>query len=300
MTDPKVAIVILNWNAYKETYECLKSLEGLVYRNFEVFLVDNDSKDGSFSNLQEDNERKKFHIAIHFLQSGSNLGFAGGNNVAIRKAYGLNFPYYWMLNNDTVIDKNSLSYLVDELDKHPDVGIAGSKIYYYNSNIIWFAGGIVNTFTGNTRHIGLREEDKGQYNARNETDYISGCSLFFRRQLIDSIGFMKEDYFLYFEETDWNLRAHNKGWKVIFVPESHVYHKVSLSSGGEKNPSPFVAFYDIRNAYWMIKRTQNRSKACISYCYKYFKAAKKIIKMFVCHQNQKGKRLIFIIKGLLG
>lgn len=295
----KVAIIILNWKAYQETFECLVSLEKLYYKNFTVFLVDNDSQDGSFEKLQKDTEDGKLKSDIVFLQSGGNLGFAGGNNVGILKAYASNYSYYWMLNNDTVVDKDSLTYLVDELDSHDDVGIAGSKIYYYNSDIIWFAGGKVNTYTGNTTHVGLREQDKGQFNCRQETDYITGCSLFFRKNLIDTIGLMKEDYFLYFEETDWNLRAKANNWKIVFVPQSKIYHKISLSSGGEKNPAPFIAYYDIRNAFLMIKRTQHGFKIVTAFIYKCFKAMKKITKIFLLNQSDKILRLKYILKAML-
>lgn len=295
----KIAIIVLNWNAYEETYECLRSLERLENKNFYVFLVDNASTDYSFEKLKKDGQEGKFKIDIDLIQSGGNLGFAGGNNVAIQKAYNLGFYYFWMINNDTVVEEDSLTYLVDELVQHKETGIAGSKILYYNSNIVWFAGGKVNTYFGKTKHIGFKMKENELSNARCETGYITGCSLFFRREVIDSIGLMKEDYFLYYEETDWNLRAKNNGWKIIYVPQSRVYHKISRSTGSEKSAAPFVAYYDIRNAYFMIKRTQrNKIKVITAYIYRLFNTIKKIIKLVVYNQNQKKVRLRYIIKGL--
>ncbi|MGG3832885.1 glycosyltransferase family 2 protein [Geobacillus thermocatenulatus] len=271
VTDKDVAIIILNWNAYDDTFECLKSLEHLTYPYFHVFLVDNASQDGSFDKLQQDYNDGKFHLSITFIQTGENLGFAGGNNVAIREAYKQGYQYFWLLNNDTVVDPNALTPLVETLENDKQVGIVGSKIYYYGTNKIWFAGGKVNTWTGKTKHIGIKEEDVGQYDQVKEVDYITGCSLGFRREVLETVGYMCEDYFLYYEETDWNVRANQYGWEIKYVPQSRVHHKVSASSGGEKNLSPIVAFYDIRNGYWFVKRTQKRKlKTFTAFCYAYY------------------------------
>ncbi|MBE2935977.1 glycosyltransferase family 2 protein [Anoxybacillus flavithermus] len=298
VTDKDVAIIILNWNAYDDTFECLKSLEHLTYPYFHVFLVDNASQDESFEKLQQDYKNGKLNVPITFIQTGANLGFAGGNNVAIKEAYNQGYQYFWMLNNDTVVDPNALTPLVETLEKDRQVGIVGSKIYYYGTNKIWFAGGKVNTWTGACAHIGFKEEDKGQYNQLKEVDYITGCSLCFRKEILETVGYMEEDYFLYYEETDWNLKSSNKGWKIVYIPNSAIYHKVSISSGGESNPSPYVAFYDIRNGHWMVKRTQEKYKWITSYLYRYYKALKKLIKMVVCNYDRKLIRIKLIIKAL--
>ncbi|BBW97701.1 glycosyltransferase family 2 protein [Geobacillus sp. FSL W8-0032] len=300
VTDKDVAIIILNWNAYNDTFECLKSLEHLTYPHFHVFLVDNASQDGSFDKLQQDYKDGKFHIPITFIQTGANLGFAGGNNVAIKQAYHQGYQYFWLLNNDTVVDPNALTPLVETLENDKQVGIVGSKIYYYGTNKIWFAGGKVNTWTGKTKHIGIKEEDVGQYDQLREVDYITGCSLGFRREILETVGYMCEDYFLYYEETDWNVRAKLYGWKIKYVPRSLVHHKVSASSGGEKNLSPIVAFYDIRNGYWFVKRTQeNKLRIFTAFCYAYYKALKKVLKVFIMNQNRKRRRLVCIYQAVM-
>lgn len=296
----KVAIIILNWNNYKDTAECLQSVDQLDYKNFCVFLIDNHSHDHSFRKLKEDYERHQYNMEIVFIQSDENLGFAGGNNLAIKQAYDQGYPYFWLLNNDTIVSPDSLTYLVEELDTNSDAGMAGSKIYYYGTRTIWFAGGEINTFTGRAKHPGIGEFDRGQYDLRREVDYITGCSLLVRREVIDSVGLMKKEYFLYFEEAEWNLRAGNAGWKMIYRPESLIFHKVSVSTGGENKQAPFVAFYEIRNAYWMIKGTQrNKIKIGVSFFYKYYKALRKIIDIYRFNQDKKMIRVKYIIKGLL-
>ena len=291
VTDKDVAIIILNWNAYDDTFECLKSLEHLTYPYFHVFLVDNDSQDDSFKKLQRDYKESKFNLDITFIQTGANLGFAGGNNVAIKEAYNQGYQYFWLLNNDTVVDPNALTPLVDSIKKDPTIGIAGSKIYYYGTNKIWFAGGIVNKLTGNTKHIGMKDIDSEKYSSVLDVDYVTGCSLFFRKEILDTVGYMVEDYFLYYEETDWNLRASQMGWKIKYIPTSVVYHKVSSSSGGESNISPAVNYYLIRNAIAMIKRTQPSYYITIAVIYSLWNVFKNILKIFLYRQDNKLVRI---------
>lgn len=296
----KVAIIIVNWNGYNDTVECLHSIENLDYNDFKVFLVDNHSTDKSLEFLKDKIEKEKlFNFEVKLIANSKNLGFAGGNNVAIKQAMNQGFELMWLLNNDTVVEKRALSELVDTMDFHPSVGIVGSKILYYKSDKIWFAGGRVNTWTGRASHIGLREIDSEKFNETKEVDYITGCSLMFRSALIQNTGYMSEDYFLYYEETDWNLRAKQNGWKILFVPESRIYHKISIASGGEKNLAPYVAFYDIRNSYRMICRTQKSVlKKFTAYIYKFLKSSKKLMRIFVKNQDQKIVRVKYIFRGL--
>lgn len=299
VTDKDVAIIILNWNAYDDTFECLKSLEHLTYPYLHVFLVDNASQDNSFDKLRQDYRDGKFNIPITFIQTGKNLGFAGGNNVAIKEAYKQGYEYFWMLNNDTVVDPNALTPLVEALEKDKQVGIVGSKIYYYGTNKIWFAGGKINTWTGKVSHLGFGETDNERNNKVKEVDYITGCSLFFRREIIEQIGYMQEDYFLYYEETDWSIRARKKNWSIMYIPKSVVYHKVSISSGGILNLAPYVNYYDIRNAIVMIKRTKNYLKVVTTLLYAIWKMVKSVLKIIIKNQNNKLIRLNYIWHGFI-
>ncbi|OAO76716.1 glycosyltransferase family 2 protein [Anoxybacillus flavithermus] len=300
VTDKDVAIIILNWNAYDDTFECLKSLEHLTYPYFHVFLVDNDSQDDSFKKLQQNYKEGKFNLDITFIQIGANLGFAGGNNVAIKEAYEQGYQYFWMLNNDTVVDPNALTPLVEALEADRQIGIVGSKIYYYGTNRVWFAGGEVNKWTGKTRHIGYKQMDTGQYNNSKEVDYITGCSLFFSRRLLEDIGYMTEDYFLYYEETEWNIRAKQKGWSIVYVPESVVYHKVSAASGGENNISPHAYYYFIRNCFVMICRTQKSLlKRLFAVLYLLANVMKKQMKVILGREKEKKVKIMYIYRGAI-
>lgn len=296
----KVAIIILNWNSYEDTYECLKSIENLDFKDFTVFLVDNNSQDNSFEKLKNAYAHKnEFNFNIEFIENNENLGFAGGNNQGIKKAYDQGYQYFWLLNNDTIVEKSSLSALINVFKLDKDIGIVGSKILYYSTNKIWFAGGKINYFTGATKHIGIKEEDLGQYNTLCEVDYITGCSLCFSRSMLEKTGYMIEDYFLYYEETDWNIRAKKHGFKIVYTPESVVYHKVSASSGGIENPKPYTAYYDLRNAIVMIKRTQKPLNYYLTLLYSIYKAFKHLVKIIVRKQDNKILRTKYIIRGLL-
>jgi GT2 family glycosyltransferase len=292
----KTAIVILNWNSYEDTYECIKSLEGLDFKDFHVFLVDNNSIDKSFERLTDDLKKGKFKVGLTLIQTGDNLGFAGGNNVGIKEAIKQGFEFFWLLNNDTIVDPQALSSLVNTMDKETTIGIIGSKILYYGTNKIWFAGGKINRFTGETKHIGIGEEDLGQYNKLKTVDYITGCSLFFKAELINTTGLMCEDYFLYYEETDWNIRAKKDNWTIIYQPESVVYHKVSATVNRDtKAQPPYVNYYDIRNKHMMIKR--NLKNKFIN-LYLIYDVCKKVVKIFLKDRVNRILRLRYVFHAL--
>lgn len=293
--DTKVAIIMVNWNCFGDTRDCILSLEKMVNCNYHIFVVDNGSTDDSLVRLTETFIN---HKDVSFLPAGKNLGCPAGNNVGIQEAYRLGYQYYWLLNPDTAVEPDTLAHLMKVITKDRKIGIVGSKIYYYGTNLIWFAGGRVNTFTGQACHIGLKEEDHGQFDVEKEFDYITGCSLLFRRELLESVGGMTEDYFLYFEETDWNIRAKQKGWIVKYVPQSIVHHKVSASSGGERNIAPYVAYYELRNSFVMIRRTQAGYKTISAFFYLLWKVLKKVLKIAIRNQDRKRIRMKYVYLGI--
>ncbi|MBM4764473.1 glycosyltransferase family 2 protein [Bacillus sp. B15-48] len=291
-----VAIILLNWNGYQDTFECLKSLECLTYPNFHVFVVDNASTDDSYSKFIKDQEGDTFKLPLTFIQSGSNLGCAGGNNVGIRTAYEQGFDYYWMLNNDTYVEPEALSKLVEVIDDDEQVGIVGSKIYNINNNLLWFAGGTINPYLGTSRPIGINEKDYGQYDKMKEVDFIVGCSMLFRKELIQKIGFLDEDYFIYYEDTDWNLKAKRAGMKIVYVPSSIIHHKES-SSTKSADLSPYYAYYLMRNGYLMVCRNNAKYK-WLAFMYIFIRIIKFHI-LYVLNCDNKLKRSSMIIKGAI-
>jgi GT2 family glycosyltransferase len=224
MKRPLVYIIIVNWNGWRDTLECVTSCRKLAYDNVRIIVIDNGSSDDSDKILRHSLPD------IEVIQSGSNLGFAGGNNVGIRLALERGAQYLWLLNNDTVVDPAALSALVEPAEHDPHVGIVGSKIYYFSTpRRLWFAGGFWKFGKIQIIIRGEGEEDKGLYDHIIPVDFVTGCSLLIRAETVRDIGLLEEKYFLYWEDTDWNARAREKGWKILYNPHSTLWHKVSSS-----------------------------------------------------------------------
>jgi GT2 family glycosyltransferase len=226
-SDPLVYIIILSWNGKADTIECLRSLRRIEYPNFKILMVDNASSDGTVEAVREE------FPAIELIVNDSNLRFAGGNNVGINHAIESGARYVLLLNNDTVVDKALVRTLVDVAESAPKIGMVGPKIYYYHErNRLWYAGGKIDWKKGWMWHVGVREEDRGQYDTQEETDFISGCCMLVKRSVIDSVGMFDDAYYIYGEDVDWCVRASRAGFQLRFVPEAKLWHKLSVSSGG--------------------------------------------------------------------
>lgn len=259
-----VAIIVVNWNNAEDTLACIDSLESLNYEPCKVFLVDNCSTDNSLEILSDRviKTDKKFELLI----SKDNMGFAGGNNLAIKHAMSEGYNLFWLINNDTEFPIDTLSHLVDGINSNNDVGMVGSKIYFYGSRSIWYAGGQIDYKTGKASSIGRDEEDVGQYDSVKETDYITGCSLLIKKAVIDHVGLLEDGFFLYYEDTDWSLRVRAAGWKCVYIPESIVEHKVGRSTEGGYS-APFLSYYNLRNRYLMTRRNSQFFKSFTPWLY---------------------------------
>ena len=295
MDHPRVSIVIINWNGWEDTIECLESLFRLKYSNFDVILVDNASEDDSLEKIsaycsgnlplksnffkynpnnkpitvhkyKETFDKDKMHPIhnsnnkhITIIENHENIGFSGGNNVGIKFALEFFDPdYILLLNNDTVVDENFLGELIKNGDSLDDVGILGPKIYVYDEpQTIWSAGCKISWKLSRGIQIGTNEVDKGQYNEIKEVEYVSGSAFLIKSEVIKKIGLMDEKYFLYFEESDWTLRANQEGFKSLYVPKSHIWHKVSRSGGGISNP--IGLYYITRNRWIFMKKWAKKS-----------------------------------------
>jgi len=239
----KVFIIIVNWNGRLDTLECIESIKNNDYLNYEVVIIDNGSKE-------------KFQVTdskIKVIYNKKNLGFSGGNNVGIKYALKNKADYVLFLNNDTIVSNNFLSKMVEIAEKDNKIGIIGPKIYFPNSKKIWFAGGKINWLYNKGTMIGYDEIDNGQYDKPKiqETDYITGCCALIKKEVLEKIGLMPEEYFLYYEDTDWSLKAQKQGYKCVFTPEAIIWHKGSKSSIAE---SPSYIYYHIRNGLIMANK----------------------------------------------
>ena len=248
MNCPKVSIIIINWNGLEDTIECLESLKKITYPNYEVIVMDNGSDSNDAELL-----RKKYGDYIHVIENDKNYGFAEGNNIGIRYALESSNPnYILLLNNDTVVAPEFLAELVKVAEGSEKVGIVGPKIYNYSEpNRILSAGSRVNWWTAQSFPIGAGEEDKGQFDKLAEVDYMSGCSLLVRREVIKQIGMLDPIYFVGYEDSDWCIRASKEGFQSVFCPRARIWHKVSASR--QKNIK-FRVYYHLRNQFIFARR----------------------------------------------
>ena len=278
MPQKNVHIIVLNWNGRDDTLECLKSLQQINYDNYKIIVVDNGSEDGSVFEI------KKNFPEMKIIENKRNLGFAGGNNIGMKYAVENEADYVLLINNDTTVDKNFLSELVEMGESDKKIGAVGSKIYFHSEpNRIWFAGGKVNWLKNKGTHLGLDEIDNGQYDKIREVDYLTGCCLLIKREVIEKIGVLAEDYFLYYEDTDFSARVKNAGYKIIYVPKSKIYHKISRST---KPGSPSYIYYHVRNGLVMAKRNGSFLSKIILYLYCVFLFLKQIIKIIFLPQKR--------------
>ncbi|MCJ7633082.1 glycosyltransferase family 2 protein [Candidatus Bathyarchaeota archaeon] len=247
---PKVIIIILNWNRPRDTSDCLESLKRILYRNYEVVVVDNGSTGNDAQMLEQD-----FGNLIHVIRNKVNQGFAGGNNVGIRWALGRGCEYVLLLNDDTVVDPEFLSELILVAENDKQAGIVGPKICCYDEpKRIYSAGGRINLWTGSAPSIGRGRIDNGEFDDIEEVDYVSGCALLIRKDTILRIGLLNERYFAYYEETEWCVRARKQGYSVTYVPRAKILHKEKTRE------SELSLYYMTRNRFLFMKRNASRLK----------------------------------------
>jgi GT2 family glycosyltransferase len=214
---PLVAVVVLNWNGWRDTVRCLQSLQQLAYPNYRIIVVDNGSTDDSVDQI------RRVAPGAVIVQNGSNLGFAGGSNVGIRCALEDGAEYVWILNNDTTVDPLALAAMVRAAELHPRVGVVGSVIYpAEGTKIRAWGGGKVDLRTGQTRNV----RGPGE-----EISYITGTSMFLRREALREVGGFDERFFFYWEDTDLSYRLRRAGWEVYVEANAIVRHRESAAVG---------------------------------------------------------------------
>ena len=235
MSNPKISIIIPAYNVEKTISACLDSIFNQTFKNFQVNIVDTTPNfiEMEMLNLLKNKFQKNFPISI--LKPKHNLGFAGGNNYALRRSQ---TQYNFLLNCDTEIeDPNALEKMFNYMKNNPDVGMLSPKIYIFSDpKRIWYAGAGLNPglFYFNV-HIGENQIDHGQFNEIKDTDYACGAALMVSKEVITKIGFMDEIFFMYAEEAEWNYRAREHGYRTIFFPNTSILHKVSIETPETRN-----------------------------------------------------------------
>ena len=258
---PIVSIIILNWNGLALTIECLESVKKVTYANYKVVVVDNGSKGDDVESL-----KSRYGNYIHLIENDRNYGFAKGNNIGIKYALeNFNPQYILLLNNDTIVDSEFLTPLVRIAESDEAIGSCQSKIMSLKDPELIDAVGIgffkKSPFSITANYppialsplpcqIGYQERDEGQYSNECEVFGACACSALYRREMLDEIGLLDEDFFAYYEDVDFSWRARLYGWKSLYVPTSLVYHHSSAT--GKSIKLYFLArnqtFYVLKNA----------------------------------------------------
>jgi GT2 family glycosyltransferase len=219
---PTIAILILNWNNYSDTQKCLESLRSVTYPNIKIILVDNGSDDGSREQLQN------AYSDLTMLKSATNLGFAGGNNIGLKKILEREIPYTLLLNNDTeVIQGDFLDRISGELYADRNLCAVGPKVICPDGTLDQVILPFPKLDFTLRNSLGLFQPD---LESRQTVDSLIGCCVLVRNQAIRQVGLLDENYFMYAEETEWFYRMRKAGWKILYNPVDSVIHKGGSSS----------------------------------------------------------------------
>jgi len=313
--NPKNYIIIVNYNGWRDTIECIESIFKINYPNYQIIVVDNNSSGNDLRYLMswlkgELEITISSHTQLHHLctppqkkpipffyysaeeielgknilseinsigykqsnyssypviliETKKNLGFAYGNNVGIKYVLRKDdFEYVWFLNNDTVVENNSLDELVKKAEEYnksgTKIGIIGAKLMYYDEpDKLQGVGGKYNRFFGTIKHIGESQIDWGKYDTDIKFDYVLGASMHVKKQFLLDVGFMCEEYFLYFEELDWIERGKKQGWDIGYCWKIKVYHKAGKSAGSNitnNQIGKLIDYYQLKNRIIFTKK----------------------------------------------
>ena len=254
---PELSVITVNYNGLRDTERMIESLQKHLTIQYELIVVDNGSVRDEASELQ-----LKYPFLIT-IRSEQNLGFAGGNNLGIKHATS---EYLFFLNNDTFVQDDFFSCLIDAMKQNPFLGGLSPKIIFADSEQgIQFAGYTpLSRITLRNHLIGFRQQDTGQFDKPHPTPYLHGAAMLIRRKAIENAGMMPEIYFLYYEELDWSVQIRRAGYELEYNPSATVYHLESSSTGQE---SPLKAFYMTRNRLLFAQRNLSGTNRILSVSY---------------------------------
>lgn len=226
MSEPLVYVVILAWNHKEMTLECIDSFMDSVYSNVRFLVVDNGSEDGTAEAVHE------HYPNVEIVCSSTNLGVAGGYNLGIQAALERGAVHILVTNNDVEVDRDMLCRLVDILKSYPDVGMVMPKIYHYygDRSRLWCTGARWRHFPPSVKMMGTGVKDSDRWSKLREIKYAPSCTLLIRGRVLQEIGGFDENYFFYNDDWDFSARLYEAGYKIFFVPEAKMWHKVSVST----------------------------------------------------------------------
>lgn len=247
---PKVSIIIINYNSFEDTNDCLNSLADCNYKNFDVWIVDNGSSDNSINKI------KKAFPQHNYVLSVENIGFSRGCNLGAKDALEAGADYLLMLNNDTIVDPNFLNPMIDLAERKENVGLVGGKSYFYEiKDVLWDAGGKALLHKGNCTRIGGKEKDTGQFEDERKVDFVTGCLMLIPKRTALVVGLLPDCYFFGVEEWDYGLMVRRNGLELWITPQAKIWHKVG---GTHSDVDPVFYYNFIRGRLLFMRRNANR------------------------------------------
>ena len=246
----KVYIVLLNFNSYEDTSDCLSSIRDCSYKNLSVIVIDNASKDDSLHRLRE-----QFDECI-FIESKNNLGFAGGCNLGLKYALENGCDYALLLNNDTVVKPDFVEHLIEIAEQKDNVGLVGGKIYFHgSSDRVWDAGGKAKLWKGQCTRIVPEKSNISIINEERKVDFVTGCLMLIPRQVLLQVGFLPECYFFGVEEWDYGFSVRKSGYDLWYTPKALIWHKVG---GSHSDINPVFYYNFLRGRMLFMKRNAKK------------------------------------------
>lgn len=277
MEYPKISIILINWNGYRDTVECLNSLQKISYPKYEIIIVDNGSENESVEKISEWCRKNNIRLLEYnqteakaggsakkestiknlsskqkliLVRANDNLGFAGGNNLGIKYSLAKNdSDFILLLNNDTLVKPDFLTRLAEPLMQNPSAGAASPKIYYASSpKKIWYAGGTISLWNATPKNIEKIETTpiKGLFATRHTT----GCATIIKKEVFLKCGLLDEDFFFLHEDCEFSLRMRKNKFNLFFAADSVIYHKIGESG----SQSPLNCYFAAKHRILLLKK----------------------------------------------
>lgn len=295
----KIALVTVNFGGAKDTLELLETIKTLDVKGmeFKAVIVDKTPDEWIGDLIKEEIPY------LDLLQAGVDKGFAGSYSLAMRYAAAWGADYVAIINNDTLIgDPMLIKKLARVLDEKPEASVVSPKIYFApgfefldkyapkdRGRVIWYAGGSFDENNVMSSHRGIDSVDVGKFNKTEEVGYISGCCFMVRRETLETVGYFDEDFFAYFEDSDWQKRILLTGGKIYYCGSTHIYHKVSRTMG---IGSPQTDYLITRNRlYYTFRYSRFRTKLAV---------AREAVRQLVTGREAQKKGVIDFIRGIKG
>ncbi|HEY2773511.1 MAG TPA: glycosyltransferase family 2 protein [Candidatus Binatia bacterium] len=252
----RVVAVVLDWNGASDTVRCVRSLAALSDGALETIVVDNGSRRSPRDALASAG------LDASIVETGVNLGYAGGNNVGIAAALERGADFVWILNNDVEVDAGGLEPLLEAAARSPRAGVLGSRVVRGDDpSRIWVAWGEVTWGQSLIRLVGENAADDERYRIERDVEWLPGCALLFRAAALREVGGFDEEFFAYHEDVDWAARARRAGWTCRYVGTSRIVHHIHGSSGGAAHYGGFRKYLSARNSVLYARRHATAAQA---------------------------------------